>query len=43
MIRFKSVLKQIRFRFRVDYDAVADGKVLLNRNDVETVCIITKR
>jgi hypothetical protein len=33
-------LKRIRFKFRVDYDAEAGGKVLLNENNVETVCIL---
>ena len=35
-----SILKRIRFKFRVDYDAEAGGKVLLNENDVETVCLL---
>ena len=35
-----SILKRIRFKFRVDYDAEAGGKVLLNENDVETVCCL---
>ena len=30
MIRTESILKRIRFKFRVDYDAEAGGKVLLN-------------
>ena len=33
--------KRIRFKFRVDYDAEDGGKVLLNENDVETVCLLT--
>jgi site-specific DNA recombinase len=37
-----SILKRIRFKFRVDYDAEAGGKVLLNENDVETVVLMTK-
>ena len=38
-----SILKRIRFKFRVDYDAEAGGKVLLNENDVETCCLLRKR
>ena len=30
------------FKFRVDYDAEAGGKVLLNENDVETVALLSK-
>jgi len=26
----------------MDYDAEGGGKVLLNENDVETVCLLTK-
>ena len=37
-----SILKRIRFKFRVDYDAEAGGKVLLNENDVETVVLLSK-
>jgi site-specific DNA recombinase len=37
-----SILKRIRFIFRVDYDAEAGDKVLLNENDVETVCLLSK-
>ena len=37
-----SILKRIRLIFRVDYDAEAGGKVLLNENDVETVVLMTK-
>ena len=36
-----SILKRIRFKFRVDYDAENGGKVLLNENDVETVCLLS--
>ena len=35
------ILKRIRFKFRVDYDAEDGGKVLLNENDVETICLLT--
>ena len=38
-----SILKRIRFKFRVDYDAEAGGKVLLNENDVETVILLSKQ
>ena len=31
-----------RFKFRVDYDAEAGGKVLLNENDVETVVLMSR-
>ena len=34
------ILKQIRFTYRVDYDAESGGKVLLNENDVETVVLL---
>ena len=37
-----SVLKQIRFKFRIDYDAENGGKVLLNGNDVECVVLMSK-
>ena len=37
-----SVLKQIRFKFRIDYDAENGGKVLLNGNDVECVALLSK-
>ena len=37
MIRTESILKRIRFKFRVDYDAEDGGKVLLNETTVETV------
>ena len=37
-----SILKRIRFKFRVDYDAEAGGKVLLNENDVETCVLLSK-
>ena len=36
----RSILKRIRFKFRVDYDAEAGGRVLLKRNDVETVALL---
>ena len=36
-----SILKRIRFKFRVDYDAEAGGRVLLNENDVETVVMLS--
>ena len=29
-------------KFREDYDAEAGGKVLLNENDVETVCLMSR-
>jgi hypothetical protein len=35
-------LKRIRFKFRVDYDAEAGGKVLLNENNVES-CVLLER
>lgn len=38
-----SILKRIRFKFRVDYDAEDGGKVLLNENDVETVCLLSRK
>ena len=38
-----SILKRIRFKFRVDYDAEAGGKVLLNENDVETVVLLSQQ
>lgn len=37
-----SILKQIRFKFRIDYDAEDGGKVLLNENDVETVALLKR-
>ena len=37
------ILKQIRFKFRIDYDAEDGGKVLLNENDVESVVLITRK
>ena len=37
-----SILKRIRFKFRVDYDAEAGGKVLINENGVETVVLLSK-
>ena len=37
-----SILKRIRFKFRVDYDAEAGGRVLLNENDVEAVCLLRR-
>ena len=36
------ILKRIRFKFRVDYDVEADGKVLLNENDVESIALLLK-
>ena len=33
----------IRFKFRIDYDAENGGGVLLKRNDVETVCLLSNR
>ena len=38
-----SILKRIRFKFRVDYDAEAGGKVLLNENDVECVTLLQRK
>ena len=35
-------MKQIRFKYRVEYDAKAGGKVLLNENDVETCCLLER-
>ena len=37
-----SILKRIRFKFRVDYDAEAGGKVLLNENNVEVVSLLQR-
>ena len=37
-----SIIKKIRFRLRIDYDAENGGKVLLNENDVETVVLMSK-
>lgn len=37
-----SILKRIRFKFRIDYDAENGGKVLLNENDVETVVLLSR-
>ena len=37
-----SILKRIRFKFRIDYDAENGGKVLLNGNDVETVVLLSR-
>ena len=42
LCRIGSILKRIRFKFRVDYDAEAGGKVLLNENDVEVVSLLQK-
>jgi hypothetical protein len=42
MIRTESILKRIRFKFCVDYDAEDGGKVLLNENDVETVVLMSR-
>ena len=36
------ILKRIRFKFRINYDAEDGGKVLLNENDVETVCLMSR-
>ena len=36
----RCILKRIRFKFRVDYDAETGGKVLFNENDVETVVLM---
>ena len=30
------------FKFYMDYEAEGGGKVLLKRNDVETVCLLSK-
>ena len=30
------------FKFYIDYDAEAGGKVLLNENDVETCCLLER-
>ena len=32
----------LQFEFCIDYDVEAGGKVLLNENDVETVCLLSK-
>ena len=32
----------LQFEFCIDYDAEDGGKVLLKRNDVETVCLLSK-
>ena len=37
------ILMLIRFKFRIDYDAENGGRVLLKRNDVETVCLLSQR
>ena len=37
-----SIIKKIRFRLRIDYDAENGGKVLLNENDVETIALLSK-
>ena len=36
------ILKQISFKYRVDYDAEAGGKVLLNETTEETVVLMGK-
>jgi hypothetical protein len=33
----------LQFEFCIDYDAEDGGKVLLNENDVETVCSLTEK
>jgi len=33
----------LQFEFCIDYDAEDGGKVLLKRNDVETVCLLSQR
>ena len=38
----RSILKRIRLKFRVDYDAEAGGRVLLKRNDVKTCCLLER-
>ncbi len=35
-------LIMLQFEFCIDYDAEDGGKVLLKRNDVETVCLLSK-
>ena len=40
--KYDCVTKLIRFKFRVDYDAEAGGKVLLNENDVESIALLLK-
>ena len=35
-------LMLLQFEFRIDYDAENGGKVLLKRNDVETVALLSK-
>ena len=42
MIRTESILKRIRFKFRVDYDAEDGGKVLLNETTVEVCCLLER-
>ena len=32
-----------QIKFRIDYDAVDGGKVLLKRNDVETVVLLSNK
>ena len=36
------IFRRIRFKFRIDYDAEDGGKVLLKRNDVETIVLLSK-
>ena len=36
------ILKQISFKYRVDYDAEAGGKVLLNETTDETAALLTR-
>lgn len=38
---YGNILKRIRFKFRVDYDSEAGGKVLLNENDIECGVFLT--
>ena len=42
MIRTESILKRIRFKFRVDYDAEDGDKVLLNETTVEVCCLLER-
>ena len=36
------ILTYFKFKFRLDYNAVDGGKVLLNENDIETVVLMTR-
>lgn len=40
---YGSILKRIRFKFRIDYDAEDGGKVLLNENDVENIVVLARK